>query len=570
MSLAFPRPRGEPPGASAGPAAALQRFGAAIARRWALADLAAAACLVACAALVRWPALWTIPIFTDEGDEALVALRIVRDHALPLTNDDPYIGPVFNYLLAALLWVLGPSPWLPRLLVLGVGSLTVGASYLLARELAGNVKRGRWAGLAAALLVAVNAEQVVVNSHVAWSNCITPLFTTLGCWLLVRRPHPQPPLPNLGEGAAKKCASRNKCASRGVGSPSGLVLAGLAFGLALQTHPSVLALLPGLLAFGLWRGRAWLRTAWPYAGAGAFVLAQAPTIAYNVRAGWLSSLAEAQRWQTFYNRGEQLDLATYLARLGRLVYALGAALAGLLNDRDTPPPPAWHPVLVLALILAVVGLGWAWRRGQPLPALVCTSGLLVLPLFNGQYVPLVSNARYLAPLTPLILAAVATCAVMAFGVGSAPRHGLWAGVAVLGITSLVSLTSFYADAARDGRTNARLLASLEALESSYRPGEVVAVDRATFRDWSLTEGRLQRVFTSWLELRGIRYAVVEVGSDGRLSGGLADTGGLLVLARGSVPAAERAYRLAEIASDGAPGAPASSGYSIVRAAPRTT
>ena len=130
--------------------------------------------------------------------------------------------------------------------------------------------------------------------------------------------------------------------------------------------------------------------------------------------------------------------------------------------------------------------------------------------------------------------------------------------------SAFSLARFSLQAHQDGRTNTRLLASLAALEGAYRPGDVVSLDRATYRDWTLTEGRLQRVFDSWLDLRGMPHRVVDVEDGGRLRGDLAERGGLAVLARRTVPAVSRAYRVEEIAGDAVPGSPAGSGYSIVR------
>src|SRR3954471_16634463 len=113
-----------------------------VASTWAL-ELALVALLAAAAALVRWANLWSVPIFTDEGDEAGLALRIYRDGARPLTNDDPYLGPLFNYLLAGLFWLAGPNPWLPRALMLALGAVTVVPAYLLARELAAGTGAGR-------------------------------------------------------------------------------------------------------------------------------------------------------------------------------------------------------------------------------------------------------------------------------------------------------------------------------------------------------------------------------------------------------------------------------------------
>lgn len=132
------------------------------------------------------------------------------------------------------------------------------------------------------------------------------------------------------------------------------------------------------------------------------------------------------------------------------------------------------------------------------------------------------------------------------------------------VGSAVSLASFSVQAHHDGRTNARLLASLSALEAAYQPGDVVSVDRAMYRDWTLTEGRLQRVFESWLDVRGIPHRVVDVEDGGRLRTDLAARGGLVVLARRTVPAVSRAYQVQEIAADAAAGAPPGSGYAIVR------
>jgi len=129
---------------------------------------------------------------------------------------------------------------------------------------------------------------------------------------------------------------------------------------------------------------------------------------------------------------------------------------------------------------------------------------------------------------------------------------------------VVSLASFSLAAHRDGRTNARLLESLAALEAAYQPGDLVSIDRATYRDWTLTEGRLQRVFESWLDARGIPRRVVDVEDGGRLRADLAGRGGLVVLARRTVPSVSRGYQVEEIAGDATPGAPVGSGYTIVR------
>ena len=67
------------------------------------------AAVLALAAAVRWREFMDVPSFTDETDEVLRGLAIARGQLLPLVNDDAYIGALFNYLVAGLFLVGGPS-----------------------------------------------------------------------------------------------------------------------------------------------------------------------------------------------------------------------------------------------------------------------------------------------------------------------------------------------------------------------------------------------------------------------------------------------------------------------------
>ena len=108
-------------------------------RYWRVFDLVVLVAVLGIAAAARWPNLWLIPTFTDETLEVRLALQILRGEVLPLTNVDPYIGAFWNYVLAGGFWLLGPSPWLPRLLVFATGVATVGAAWWLGRELGGRI-----------------------------------------------------------------------------------------------------------------------------------------------------------------------------------------------------------------------------------------------------------------------------------------------------------------------------------------------------------------------------------------------------------------------------------------------
>ena len=194
--------------------------------------------LFALAAAARWPYLLRLPHFTDEVGEVRWALRIWRGEAFPLTAQVQYMGPYHHYLLAAALWLFGPQIVLPRLLVLIIGALTVVLTYLLGRELAGPK-----VGQLAALLLATSPQHIVVNSHVAWQNSTTPLYSTLSLWALAR---------------ALRLADRGRGAW-GRGGPW-LLLSGLGYGIALGTHLGLAALAPalvGTVAYFLWRHRAW-------------------------------------------------------------------------------------------------------------------------------------------------------------------------------------------------------------------------------------------------------------------------------------------------------------------------
>ncbi|MCC6175230.1 MAG: hypothetical protein IT305_08020 [Chloroflexi bacterium] len=551
-------PASEVPPEGLEPSAAIGRL------RVVLQAVALPAALVLLAALIRWPHLLTIPIWTDEGDEARLAYSILRTQVIPLTNDDVYNGPLYNYIVAAALWTFGSFAWLPRLVTLVFGALTIVPTYLLGRELAiqssvGRPLIARIAGAVAALLLATNAVHIVVNSHVGWGNCITPFFTTMAVWLVQRafraRTTARPAALCVSPLAGAQPSSHGALPSLRPSLVSGpsLVVGGLMLGLALQTHPTVLTILPAIAAFGLWRGGGILKSPWPWLAVLAVIVGLGPLVLHAVVVGPTAWYEAASRMQVTYNFGEQLTETTYVERVGRILLTLGASLAGLVNDRQTPFPPSWHPLLLLALGLAILGLGWLWRRGVPLPALLVLSALLCLPAVQGTYDPIVMRARYIGALPPVVFGALGAL-VAAFVAGpqaprpgvadeesarqlsTAPPAGLWllpslvlpwaqrwassrllpSAVAMLAFGSLLSLSAFYADAVRDRRENQRLLAAYAVLLAARQPGETVVLDRNLRGDWTLTEGRLRRVLVAWLELDGVPSTLAEVRPDGEL------------------------------------------------------
>ncbi len=427
------------------------RLRPAIDARWV--EAAAAVCLIGVALALRLAHLWSIPQFTDETREALLAIQVLRGEDAGLVNVDAYIGGLYNWLLASIFWLTGPSAAVPRLVVAVAGALTVGATYLLARDVG-----GRPAGLAASALLASSGSHILANGHIAWSHCLTPLFTTLGAWLLQRAVRAGPPR------------------AGGV-----LVGSGLAFGLALQTHPATLVLLPGAAIYMVWWGRAWLRTRWPYLALLLFLLGYANVVAYNVTTGG-ESIASAGEIREHYARGRPvlIDATTYLSNQLVHGFMLLRYLAGAVDARGDAASYLLDPSLWLYAALALGGLLLCSRGGAPLPLLMALSSVLILPYFNERkYVP-ISDGRYMMPVLPL-----AFCGLGVLGeslwrratpTGHVVRAALLLGLLLLVAYPLVLLGRYFDQEISAGRTNDELFRTVAEVGSARRPQEAVLLD----------------------------------------------------------------------------------------------
>jgi 4-amino-4-deoxy-L-arabinose transferase-like glycosyltransferase len=434
--------------------------------------------------VVRWPNLWLVPRFTDETLEVLHSLAIVRDGARPLTNYDSYYGALYNYVVALALLVSGESPLAPRVVVLLAGVITVVATYLLGVEVGrrivpprnaqGHRTRPQLVGLLAAGLLVTNGPHVVVNSHVAWSNCLTPLLTTLSFWALLRFGRRQAAL---------------------------LPLAGLLLGLALQTHPLVVALLPGVALAVLMRNWRIVRTPWPWLAAVAFLVGYANVLVYNVEQGF-ESLRSAQRIQAEYAQDQQAATG-YAPTAGAMLLLLARVLGGAVDQRESVAAYLADPGVLAIAGLAAVGAGLLVARREPLPLLVCVSFLLILPAANPKFQALLTT-RYLMPVVPLLFSCAALTLVLLAELAVQRSPGwrrrpllvaLIVGLALIAMPT-ISLDRYYRRAFDRSDTNERILKLVAEVEAARRPGEAVLVDDsigAELPDTGVTE------------LRGLEY-----------------------------------------------------------------
>lgn len=438
-------------------------------------DVAALGGLFALAGLVRWPNLLTVPRFTDEQIEVFSTLPIYRLQAFPLASVDPYNGPLYNYLLAAALWIFGPDPETPRQFSLLVGSLTVAATYLLGRRLG-----GRLAGLVAAGLLLTCATHVLVNSHIAWSNATTPLFTTIALWTL---------LPAIRDGSGRS-----------------LALGGLALALALQTHPSVAAFFPGVALALLARQPTLLRSRWLIVAGALFVLGYANMLAYNV-VSEQGSVARLIHQQQTYAGGEA-GAGFYLANLGSLALNLPRVAASLVEPRPSWRDYVFSPSFWLYGGVLLGGLVWPLRRRNPLPLLGGASFLLLLPLFNGRFEP-IFDGRYLMPVLPLGFAGFGTLVNDAWrGVaGRWSRPVFSVAVAALLAYPLIPLARYEQRAASEGELNLDLIQSAATLDQARRAGESIILDEVLGRRGLPADGDLLQSLRVLLELRNVLYRI---------------------------------------------------------------
>ena len=156
------------------------------------------------------------------------------------------VGALHELLFASAFAIVGPSPYLPRLVTAIQAALTVPLVYVLTRELCRPLGRRR-------------IEEAFVMPQLARAGrgrgCSPPRRPT---WSSpATSPAPRASFPVLVIGLLF-------AVERALNGADGrwLLLAGALLGLALQTSPLVLAIVPGLPLAVWWRGRSLLLSRW--------------------------------------------------------------------------------------------------------------------------------------------------------------------------------------------------------------------------------------------------------------------------------------------------------------------
>ena len=477
---------------------------------------------------IRLPHLWSIPATGDDVDQVLLALARAQAGAWPAAGAGLVsVGAIHELLFATAFALVGPSPYLPRLVTAIQAALTVPLVYVLTRELCRPLGRRRieetfvmprLAGLVAAGLLATSAAHVVVTSHVARAESFLPVLV-IGLLFSVER-------------------ALNGANGRW------LLVAGALYGLALQTSPLVLAILPGLILAVWWRGRALLLSHWSAVAVLGFAGVYAGTLTPTVQEGAIPGAATVGAWQAADGiHGPTGEM--YLDSVGVALVAVWRILAGQLTSRVPAQDVLSDPLAWPFVLLALLGVLVLALRGRPLLPLVALSCLAILPYAGAEADPLL-NGRALMPVAVVgmvaIGVAVGALAPIVTGRGSIPRLALGVMLGGLVLAPLGGLRAYYDEAAAEEQRADGLLRVPRAVFDERRYDEVVLLDERLAR---------LRLGAGGNALEALRYLLTASGVPSRTTivdaGTLAAEGSagraLIVLDRASVPLVEAGARL---------------------------
>lgn len=411
----------------------------------------ALALLLLLAAALRFHRIGAPSLWNDEGNSAALAGRSLAQIARDAAND--IHPPLYYWLLSGWTRCVGSSEVGLRSLSALLGVALVALIYALGRLLA-----GRWAGLAAALLAAVNPFQV----YYAQEARMYMLLAALGA---------------LAFYAALMWAATGP----GEGVHRWGILYVLAAATGLYTHyafPMALAAVNLILLLQLLLrarsaddpGRAVWRRLWRWGALQAGALA--------LFAPWLPTAArQLAQWPRV---AESFDLGVAFLR---------AAYVQLAGPARPPVPQLVGWLALLALVLALL----PWRRGTPAapgqrlgPAVAYLAPvawfLLPLALIAGLGLYKEAYLKFLlvaAPAVSLLLGRLAASVAASWGRRARPLHVLHALVAFLVLafalsTSGVALARLYAGHPAYARDDYRSLA--EYIDAVGKPGDVILLN----------------------------------------------------------------------------------------------
>ncbi len=418
--------------------------------------LISAAVLIALGLVIRIPYLHLVPHWSG-GNENYLALEILEG-ARPLTNQNPHLGALSPYIIALGFYIFGVNTWIPRVIPLIFGMATILLTWRL-----GALTASRRAGFMAAVLMCGAFYHVVFTSHFPWSNNLTPFFATAFLLVFYHLIQQKPP-PRV---------NRNRILTA--------LLAGLLFGMGMQTHPEMVNLLPAvavMLALQKRHVSAWLKSPVPWLMLAGAVAGYGNMILYNLSHRFQSvsfgltypEYALTQEYTTTSLAGNYWREFLYLPRI----------ILGYWDDTIAWSVYARYPMIWIFWLLVITGTVISIRAKRYLVPAAFWSMFLTIPVINSGYV--LHLGRYLVFMFPPALILVAETldkSLKSFTQKYAvliSRLAVTAVFALLFILPVRHISDYYRYCEEHGRTRERYFHALEIIQSSTVQNPLILVD----------------------------------------------------------------------------------------------
>ena len=200
------------------------------------------------------------------------------------------------------------------------------------------------------------------------------------------------------------------------------------FGLALQTHPSVLTLIPAMLGIFFLqkkeRRSLWVRKPGFYFAIGAALLGYGNMIVYNI---WShnGSIHEGLKYPV-YSLEEQPSISHYLHNSEGAWLLLVRLLSGDAEDRFPLVTHWWNPAFTMGALALVCGIILCLKQRKWTLPILLASPMLIIPVINRSY-EFCKFGRYLGFLIPIacLFAAYALMEFLHFLQSKKPSFRIW-------------------------------------------------------------------------------------------------------------------------------------------------
>jgi len=326
---------------------------------------------------LRLYAIGTVPpgLYRDEAYNGLDALRVLSGERPIFFEANNGREPLFIYLQALSVGLLGRSPVALRLVAAFAGILTIPAIYALGARL-----YGRRVGMAAAFICATTVWTLNL-SRIGFRAVTFPPLVICSLLLLCR---------GLRVGADGIRARNLSC----------MIGAGLLYGLAFYTYLAARFSILALLAFAIYtivreRRRFWLR-GWLAFGLASLLVAL-PLLIYSVQQGEasLARTAQVSIFSPAINKGD--PWGTLLRHIWRTLRAF-VDRGDSIPRHNVPGRPIFDPLLSLAFWAGLI-LSFRRARRQPEYALgLIWLGVMVWPTILAEDAPHFLRASGILPM----------------------------------------------------------------------------------------------------------------------------------------------------------------------------